>query len=92
MNSSRLMKYFEQYVKNYDMNNINVKVKYFHCLKMMELCRDIATSLNVFNEEEIVICQLIGLFHDIGMFSNKFKSCLTFEDNTDRAKESIEKY
>ena len=46
MNSSRLMKYFEQYVKNYDMNNINVKVKYFHCLKMMELCRDIATSLN----------------------------------------------
>ena len=25
MNSSRLMKYFEQYVKNYDMNNINVE-------------------------------------------------------------------
>ena len=55
MNSSKLMKYFEQYVKKYDINNQNNKVKYFHSLKMMELCRDIATNLNiVLNKEEYI--------------------------------------
>lgn len=88
MSSSRLMKYFEQYVKNYDMNNINVKVKYFHCLKMMELCRDIATSLNVFNDEEIVICELIGLFHDIGAFDS-VNNYHIIEENDDYSMKSI---
>ena len=41
-------------------------------------------------EEEIKVCGLIGLFHDIGAFSNKFKNVLTLEDNTDKSKESIE--
>ena len=68
MKSSRVMKIFEQYVKKFDMNNTNIKAKYFHSLKTMELSREIATSLKIFNEEEIVICELIGLFHEIGSF------------------------
>lgn len=68
MKSSRVMKIFEQYVKNFDMNNTNIKVKYFHSLKTMEISRDIAISLGIFNEEEIVVCELIGLFHEIGSF------------------------
>ena len=72
------------------MNRGNIKAMYFHSIKMMELCKDIASNLGIFNDEEITVCGLIGLFHDIGMFSNKFKNVLTFEDNTDKSKESIE--
>ena len=36
------------------MNNANIKAKYFHSLKTMELSREIATNLGIFNEEEIV--------------------------------------
>ena len=72
------------------MNKGNVKAMYFHSIKMMTLCKEIASSLGVFNEEEVQVCGIIGLFHDIGVFSNKFKNVLTLEDNTDKSKESIE--
>lgn len=90
MKDSKILKVFEQYIKKFDMNKGNVKAMYFHSIKMMNLCKDIATSLEIFTEEEITVCGLIGLFHDIGSFSNKFKNVLTLEDNTDKSKESIE--
>ncbi len=63
------MKIFEQYVRKYDMNNINIKAKYFHCLKVMEIVKELANGLGIFSEEEIAVCELIGLFHEIGNFS-----------------------
>lgn len=90
MKETKIMKVFEQYIKKYDMNKGNVKAMYFHSLKMMELCKDIASNLEDFDEEDVVVCGLIGLFHDIGMFSNKNKNCLVLEDDTDKSKESIE--
>ena len=71
MKSSRLLKYFEEYIKKIDMNNAWAKAKYFHSLKSMDLAKTIATDLNTFNEEEIVIIELIALFHDIGNFDQK---------------------
>lgn len=71
MRSSRLLKYFEEYIKKIDMSNSWAKAKYFHSLKSMDLAKIIATNLNIFNEEEIVIMQLIALFHDIGNFEQK---------------------
>lgn len=71
MRSSRLLKYFEEYIKKIDMNNTWAKAKYFHSLKSMDLAKNIATDLNVFTEEEIVIIELIALFHDIGNFEQK---------------------
>ena len=71
MKSSRLLRYFEEYIKKIDMSNSWAKAKYFHSLKSMDLAKIIATNLNVFNEEEIVIIQLIALFHDIGNFEGK---------------------
>lgn len=62
------MKVFEQYVKKFDMNNINIKTRYFHSLKVMEISRDIALVTGLFTEEEIVVCELIGLFHEIANF------------------------
>lgn len=71
MKSSRLLKVFEDYIKKLDMNNSWAKAKYFHSLKSMDLARIIATDLGVFNEDEIVIIELIALFHDIGNFEVK---------------------
>ena len=69
MKSSRLLKVFEEYIKTIDMNSAYAKAKYFHSLKSMDLANQIATNLNVFNEEEITIIELIALFHDIGNFN-----------------------
>ena len=89
MRETRIMKVFEQYIKKYDMNKGNVKAMYFHSIKMMELCKDIASNVGIFNDEEIIVCGLIGLFHGIGSFSNKYKTVLNLEDGTDYNKMSV---
>ncbi len=71
MKSSRLLRYFEEYIKKIDMNNTWSKAKYFHSLKSMDLAKIIASEMNIFTEEEIVVIELIALFHDIGNFEQK---------------------
>lgn len=71
MRSSRLLRYFEEYIKKIDMNNTWSKAKYFHSLKSMDLAKIIASEMNIFTEEEIVVIELIALFHDIGNFEQK---------------------
>lgn len=63
------MKIFEQYVRKYDMNNVNIKTKYFHSLKVMEIVKELANGIGIFDEDEIAVCEFIGLFHEIGNFS-----------------------
>ena len=87
---SRIMNVFNKFVKDFDMNKGNVKALYFHSLKMMDLCRNIASNLGIFTEEEINVCGLIGLFHDIGMFSNKNKLCHFNNNTVDYGKRSVE--
>ena len=90
MKETKIMKVFEQYIKKFDMNKGNVKAMYFHSIKMMELCKDIATNIGIFNDEEIIVCGLIGLFHDIGHISNKFKNCIIIDEATDKSKITID--
>lgn len=71
MKSSRLLKYFEEYIKKIDMNNTWSKAKYFHSLKSMDLARIIASNYSIFSEDELVVIELIALFHDIGNFEQK---------------------
>ena len=87
---TRIMKVFEQYIKKFDMNKGNVKAMYLHSIKMMERCKDIASNVGIFNDEEVIVCGLIGLFHNIGMISNKFKNCLVIDDDTDKSKQTID--
>ena len=89
MKSSRLLKYFEEYIKKIDMNNNWAKAKYFHSLKSMDLAKTIATDLGIFDEEEIVIIELIALFHDIGNFENKNSNYLDAYSE-DKSMRSIE--
>jgi len=90
MKSSKVMKVFDQYIKNFDMNNANIKAKYFHSLKTMELAREIATNLEIFNEEEIVICELIGLFHEIGSFDQNPNFHIINDNNEDYTNKTLE--
>lgn len=89
MKSSRIMKIFEQYVRKYDMNNINIKAKYFHSLKVMEIAKELATGLGIFSDEEISLCECIGLFHEIGNFS-KTPNYHIDEDNEDSYEKTID--
>lgn len=90
MKSSRVMKIFEQYVRSFDMNNTNIKAKYFHSLKTMELSREIASNLGIFNEEEIVVCELIGLFHEIGSFNKNPDFHIINDNSFDYTNKSLE--
>ena len=90
MKETKIMKVFEQYIKKFDMNKGNIKAMYFHSIKMMELCKDIASNLGIFTEEEIKVCGLIGLFHDISKFDNKNKNFIVLDDDNDLTKESID--
>ena len=90
MKETRIMRVFNKYVKKFNMNKGNIKAVYFHSLKMMDLCKDIASELGIFNEEEIVVCGLIGLFHDIGLFSTTNKLCLLNDMSVDYSKKSVD--
>ena len=90
MKETKIMSVFNKYVKNFDMNKGNVKETYFHSLKMMDLCKDIARSLGIFTENEIIICGFIGLFHDIGSFSNRNKYIFFLNQSVDISKKSVD--
>lgn len=68
--NERINKYieaFKEYVKDYDMTNDKIKLKFDHTLRVMELQNKYAKILG-FNEEDIELATLIGLLHDIGRF------------------------
>lgn len=70
---------FLNYVKNYDSSNFQIKRKISHSLRVMELCTQIAKSLNL-SDEQIDIATLIGLLHDIARFE-QFTKFKTFNDS-----------
>ena len=69
---------FFKYVKNYDETLYKIDLKKWHSLRVMELSKNIATAINL-NEEDIEIAAIIGLLHDIARFEQytRFK---TFSD------------
>lgn len=58
---------FDKYVSNYDFEDENIKLKYNHSIRVMNLMIKYAELLG-FSEEDIEIAKLIGLLHDIGRF------------------------
>ena len=70
---------FSLYVKNnYDMTNDNIIRKYYHSFRVMDLCRLIAKSEGM-NENDIEIASYMGLLHDIGRFE-QWKLYSTYND------------
>ncbi len=62
-----MLEEFEKYTSNYDINDVNIKLKYDHSYRVMNLSRKYATLLG-FSEKDIELASLIGLLHDIGRF------------------------
>lgn len=61
------IKIFEDYVKQYNLSNHKSNWKYQHSYLVANQMLTMATKLH-FNEQEIVLSYIIGLFHDIGRF------------------------
>lgn len=58
---------FKEYVKNYNPEDKQVKLKIEHIERVSNLARKIAEELKL-SEEDIQLAELIGLLHDIGRF------------------------
>lgn len=67
INIENAKKVFKEYVKDYDLNDGKIALKVGHILRVSNISRKIATSLNL-SEEDVNLAELIGLLHDIGRF------------------------
>ena len=71
-------KEFDDYVSNYDLNDINIKLKYNHSYRVCKLSEKYAKELG-YSKEDIELASLIGLLHDIGRFE-QLKVFHTYND------------
>ena len=68
-----------KYSRAYTCLGENIERKIKHTFRVMDLCEEIAESLNL-TKEDITLAKLCGLLHDIGRFEqwNRYK---TFVDS-----------
>ena len=69
---------FKIYTKQFDTKDKNIDRKIYHSIRVMEVSKDIATRLNL-TQEQIEIASIIGLLHDIGRF-DQYKIHQTYGD------------
>lgn len=78
MNLEEAKLLFKEYVSSYQIDNDKIKLKYDHSLRVCDLCKKIAVSLNL-SDDDIKIAEMIGLLHDFGRFE-QIKIYDTFND------------
>lgn len=71
-------KEFDNYARNYDLEDETINIKYYHIYRVMDIAGQIAQSLNL-SEEEINLAKIIGLLHDIARFE-QYRRFHTFSD------------
>ena len=71
-------KAFEEFIKNYDLNNADINLKYNHSYRVRDLQIKYAKLLN-YSKDDIEIAALIGLLHDVGRFE-QLKNYNTYND------------
>ena len=62
-----LLNEFDNYVNLYNMDDSKIKLKYNHSYRVMDLCRQIAESIGM-NNEDVKLAMTIGLLHDYARF------------------------
>ena len=72
------MNFFDEFIKNYDMNIPQISYKYYHSYRVMDNMIVLAKSLNL-PYDDIKLAKYIGLLHDIGRFE-QFKRNQSFND------------
>lgn len=76
--------FFDNYVKQFDMDTWGVSLKYKHTYRVVFKCEQIAKSLSL-SKKDIELAKIIGLFHDIGRFP-QYQKYNSFSDrNIDHA-------
>lgn len=80
---------FDEYTSSFDRTNINIDLKYNHSNRVRDLSVKYAKLLN-FSEEDILLADFIGQYHDIGRFT-QLKLYNTYNDDKsiDHAVEGI---
>lgn len=76
---NRINEAFDNYVRNYDMNNELIHLKYNHTYRVSVQSTKICESLNL-DEEDTNLAYLIAMLHDIGRFPQA-KIYGTFNDS-----------
>jgi len=69
---------FDNYAKNYDIDNENIKLRFYHSHRVENIAGEIAKSINL-SEEEFELAKLVGLLHDIARFE-QYTRFQTFSD------------
>jgi len=84
--SKLLEKEFDNYVKKFDMNIPQIRLKYYHSYEVMKLMNELADMLNL-KEEEKKLASAIGLLHDIGRFPQiqEYGDCNDVKTGVDHA-------
>ena len=78
-----MLEQFKKYVETFDMDDTNIALKYYHSLRVMNICKLISKNAG-FNKADIKIAEIIGLLHDYGRFP-QWRDYHTYNDH-----ESIE--
>jgi len=74
----KLKEEFDKYTSNYNPEQPRIALKINHIKRVAENCKELATKLNL-PEEEILLAEAIGYFHDIGRFE-QVRIADTFSD------------
>ena len=69
---------FLKYVDSFDLSNDNISRKKYHSIRVQNISKKIAESLNL-DAEKINIALAVGILHDIGRFEQE-KKFHTFDD------------
>lgn len=75
---TKAKKEFIKYTEKFNLNNTNINRKQGHSLRVTEISKRIAESLDL-KQEEIELATLIGLLHDIARFK-QYEEYQTFSD------------
>jgi len=67
MDKESLKEVFRKHVEKYNIEDINIKKKFEHSCRVLDLCLLIAED-NDFNKEDIELAMLVGLLHDYSRF------------------------
>lgn len=86
---NKLEETFDNYLRNFDMNDKQINFKYRHSYKVKELMKELAIKLKL-SPKEIEVAEVIGLLHDIGRFEQikKMGICSDCRTGIDHANES----
>ena len=67
MNILAAQQIFLDYASGYDLNDVKIRLKADHTLRVADLCRKIAASIRLSAEDTDLAC-LAGILHDVGRF------------------------